>query len=446
MTRSLHRGAWVVPVSAPPIFDGAVLVHGSSIESVGPATVLQAANPGVEVVDHGRAVLLPGLVACHTHLEYASYGGFGDGLGFGEWLADHLHRKRGLDPAAMLAGATLGAFACVRTGVTAIGDCSFSGDALTAAAAAGLRGIVYLEAFGTGDPGLVVADLERRLDGSVADARLAVGVSPHAPYSVSPDVYRALVAEARRRGLRTATHVAESRDELDALVRGEGPIAAAVARMGGEVPRLGEHPLRRLHREGCLGPDVAVIHAVELGQEEMVILAETASPVAHCPRSNAQLGCGAAPVRALLDAGVVVGLGMDSPASALSFDMFEELRCAIWLARSRERSATALSPAEALEMATLGSAAVLGLGDRCGSLEAGKAADLTALDLGASAFWPVEDPVAAIVYDGSPERVTMTMIDGVVRYGESESARYAAALASASPGRAAMIERATTLT
>ncbi len=258
-----------------------------------------------------------------------------------------------------------------------------------------------------------------------------------------PAVYRALVAHARERGLPLATHVAESRNEIEALATGSGPIAEAVARIGGSVPCLGDYPLARLQRDGCLGPDVVAIHAVEIGPAEIAILAGSGSPVAHCPRSNAQLGCGAAPVRALLDAGVAVGLGMDSPASALSFDMFEELRCAIWLARSREHTAAALSTTEALELATLGSAAVLGLDDRCGSLEVGKAADLTVLDLGSSPFWPVEDPVAAIVYDGSPERVTMTMIDGTVRYGESESARYAAALASAAPGRAAMIERAT---
>jgi len=446
LTRSLHRAEWVVPVSAPPIHDGAVLVDDARIAAVGTAGDLQRGDPLADVVDHGRSVILPGLVASHTHLEYASYGGFGDGLSFGDWLADHIHRKRALDREAMLAGASLGAFACVRSGVSAIGDCSFSGDALVAASAAGLRGIVYLEAFGGGDPAPVVADLERRLDGLAVDGLLALGISPHAPYSVSPEVYGALIGEARRRGLRTATHVAESADELEAVIDGAGPIAEAVARIGGTVPRLAEHPLARLGRDGCLGPDVAVVHAVEIGPEEIGILAAARSPVAHCPRSNAQLGCGAAPVRALLDAGVVVGLGMDSPASALSFDMFEEMRCAIWLARTRERSATALTADEALRMATVGSARVLGLEDRCGSLESGKAADLTVLDLGSGAFWPVEDPIASIVYDGSPERVTMTMIAGVVRYGETESARYAAALVSAAPGRAAMIERATSTT
>ena len=437
-----------MPVAARPIANGAVLVSGSRIEAVGPAAEVISAAPDAEIVDHGRAAILPALVACHTHLEYATYGGFGDGLAFGPWLADHMRRKRALDADAMLAAATLGAFACLRSGVGTIGDCSFSGDAMAAAELAGLRGIVYLEAFGTGEAEAVLAGLSPRLDTAAPrpGSLLALGISPHAPYSVAPRVYVALVAEARERGMRSATHVAESGAEIDALRDGTGPIAEAVERMGGSLPRLGEHPLARLEREHCLGPDVAVIHAVEIGPEEIAILRRSGSPVAHCPRSNAQLGCGAAPIRALLDAGVVVGLGLDSPASALSFDMFEEMRCAIWLARARERSASALTPTEVLRMATLDAARVLGLDDRCGSLEPGKSADVTVLGLDSSTFWPVEDPTTAIVYDGSPERVTMTMIDGTVRYGARESARYAAALVSAAPGRTAMIERATSTT
>jgi 5-methylthioadenosine/S-adenosylhomocysteine deaminase len=118
----------------------------------------------------------------------------------------------------------------------------------------------------------------------------------------------------------------------------------------------------------------------------------------------------------LLDAGITVGIGTDSPASAPSFDMFEELRAALFLARARERRPEALTATEALELATLGSARALGLESEVGSLEPGKRADLVVLSLEGSQFLPWEDPAAAVVLGGSPERVTATLVEGEIRY------------------------------
>jgi 5-methylthioadenosine/S-adenosylhomocysteine deaminase len=157
-------------------------------------------------------------------------------------------------------------------------------------------------------------------------------------------------------------------------------------------------------------------HCVTVDDGEIALLAEHAVAVAHCPRSNALLGCGIAPVRELLDAGITVGLGTDSPASTPSFDFFEELRAALFFARARERSPEALSATEALELATLGSARALGLSDEVGSLEPGKRADLAVVSLEGSPFLPWEDPAAAVVLGGSPARVAATLVDGEVRY------------------------------
>jgi 5-methylthioadenosine/S-adenosylhomocysteine deaminase len=145
-------------------------------------------------------------------------------------------------------------------------------------------------------------------------------------------------------------------------------------------------------------------------------------PVAHCPRSNALLGCGIAPLALMRDAGVAVGLGTDSPASTPSFDMFEELRTAIVAARARERRPDALSAAAALELATLGGARVLGLDGEVGSLVPGKWADLTVISLEGSPLEPVEDPVVATVLGGSPERVAATLVAGEDRYRRGTSA------------------------
>jgi 5-methylthioadenosine/S-adenosylhomocysteine deaminase len=147
-------------------------------------------------------------------------------------------------------------------------------------------------------------------------------------------------------------------------------------------------------------------------------------PVAHCPRSNALLGCGIAPVAELRQAGVVVGLGTDSPASTPSFDVFEEMRTAIYLARARERRAEALQPAEALRMATSDSARALQLDDRVGTLTPGKRADLAVVSLAGSPYHPVEDPAAAVVLGGSPERVLETIVDGQTRYVNEDNEKW----------------------
>jgi 5-methylthioadenosine/S-adenosylhomocysteine deaminase len=140
----------------------------------------------------------------------------------------------------------------------------------------------------------------------------------------------------------------------------------------------------------------------------------------------------------LRDAGLNVGLGTDSPASAPSFDMFDELRAAVSAARAREADAAGLGASEALELATLGGARALGLGDVCGSLSAGKRADLAVLDFGDSPFFPWEDPAAAVVFGGTPDRVLLTLVDGEVRY-EKGGTDWRELIAAAQHARRAML-------
>jgi cytosine/adenosine deaminase-related metal-dependent hydrolase len=393
---------WVVPVEGPPIEDGAVAIEDGRIVAAGPRDEL---GEGERFKD---AIVVPAFVNAHSHLEYAVYAGFGDGLPFGPWLETHIERKARIDWDEFVAIARLGASECLRSGIGTVGDASFSGAAAHAAAHLGLDATVFLEVFGS-DP---VAARERldELRGRVDDAlseRVRLGVSPHAPYSVGVDVYR----EAYALGLPVATHVAESDDELEYLLRGEGPIAAVSAV---EPPRT--TPVRHLAAHGLLDRRVVAAHCVKVDEEEIELLARHDVAVAHCPRSNALLGCGIAPVAELRAAGVRVGLGTDSPASAPSFDMFEEMRAAVYAARARAERPDALRASEALELATLGAAGALGLGDEVGSLAPGKRADLAVVSLSGSPYLPWEDPAAAVVFGGSPERVQLTLVAGEERY------------------------------
>jgi cytosine/adenosine deaminase-related metal-dependent hydrolase len=369
---------WVVPVDGPPIRDGAVRVEGRTIAEVGAARTADERFEG--------AVILPGLVNAHTHLEYAAMGGFGDGMAFGPWIQDHIRRKAATGADDSLEQARAGAAACLHGGVTTIADCSYSGAVADAAAEAGLRAIVYLEGFS--DWPDLRARTESRLDAATATDLVQPGISPHAPFTVTLDDYRMLVSLARERGVPVATHILESARET-------------------------------VHLEafaGILGSDTVAIHLVFADPSDIELMASQDIPAVHCPRSNALLGCGIAPLPELLAAGVRVGLGTDSPSSAIDFDMWAEMRAAVMHARARLGRADALSARTALDLATTGGAAAIGLGAVTGTLTPGKAADLCVLDLTGSSFLPWDDPVTAAVYGGSCDRVALTMVDGEIRY------------------------------
>jgi cytosine/adenosine deaminase-related metal-dependent hydrolase len=436
---ALFAADWVVPVSSAPLAGGAVLVEGERIAAVGPAAELAAAHPGAERVALPGCVLAPGFVNLHSHIEYAAYSGLGDGLAFGPWIACHRDRTVRVGRDGLAAMARLGAAESLRSGVTTLVDASYAGATVAACTAAGLRAFVAIEAFGGDDADAVaVADeLDRRLAALAADAgpRVELAVSPHAPFTVGLPLFTEMVSRARARGMRVVTHLGESRHELAAMVGGTGPLAQTVG-------AYGRHPILELAERGLLGPETVVAHAVHVDDEDIAALAASGAAVAHCPRSNAILGCGVAPVARLRAAGVRVGLGTDSPSSALSLDLFDELRAALLLARASAGDPEALSTAAALQMATLDGARALGLSDR-GALEAGMLADVIAVRLDRTPFWPSDDPVSALVLGGSPGLVTLVAVGGDVLYGVDSTA-FERALPAAADARSRILDAGTT--
>jgi cytosine/adenosine deaminase-related metal-dependent hydrolase len=396
---------WVVPVEGPPIRSGAVAIgDDGTIAAVGSIDELGEGDR------YRNAVILPGFVNAHSHLEYAVYGGFGDGLPFSDWIGLHVQRKRLIDLADMEAIARLGALDCLRSGITTVGDCSFSGAAATACADLGLRGTVYVEVFGESRDVLgerFEATSERIAATLSDDVRL--GVSPHAPYTCSLDLYRACDGL----GVPVATHLAESEAETEFLLTGKGAWESFADML---VRPPGTTGIRALAAAGVLGPHVLAAHCVQADDEEIGILAANDVAVAHCARSNAILGCGVAPLEELRAAGVRICIATDSPASTPSFDMFDEMRAALAAARARQRRPDALTAAQALELATLGGARALGQDAELGSIAPGKKADLTILSLADTPFIPWEDPVTAAVLGGSPQRVVATLVSGETRY------------------------------
>jgi cytosine/adenosine deaminase-related metal-dependent hydrolase len=395
---------WVLPVEGAPIKNGAVAIEDGRIAAVGTIDDLGAGDHFAE------AAIVPGIVNAHSHLEYAVYAGFGDGLSFAPWLATHIERKARIDLMQMESIARLGAAQCLASGITTVCNAAFRGASAHACAELGLRAIVYLEVFGR-EAAEAMQQFEEKTAyvASALSDRVRIGVSPHAPYTCSSEVY----ATCLSLGVPVMTHFNESQDELDWLVHGEGPMKPVEPLL---IDPDGQSGIRRLAAAGLLDPRIVAAHCVKVDAEEIGLLARHDVAVVHCPRSNAFLGCGIAPLAELRAAGLRVGIGTDGVSSVPSHDAFEELRAVISAARARSERADALSPPEALALATLGGARALGLEAEIGSLVPGKRADLAILALSGSPYLPWEDPAAAIVYGGAPERVLATLVDGEARY------------------------------
>lgn len=411
----VYAAPWVLPIAAPPIADGAVAVDAGRIVWVGERR-LAPAGAGVEHVELGDAVLLPGLVNTHTHLELTVMRGFLEELGFREWI--HLltaARRDVFTDALAFASARAGIAEGVLAGITTFADTCASDQVARAMEEAGVRGIVYQEVFGpdpaqSADALRGLQDRVERLRAGESD-RVRIGVSPHAPYSVSDPLLAATADYARVEALPIAVHIAESRDEYALVTAGTGEFAYALRGRGIAVEPRGTSPVELLERTGVLAAAPLLIHCVQVSQDDVERMATHDCAVAHCPASNAKLRHGIAPLGAFLAAGVRVGLGSDSVASNNRMDLLEEGRLASLLQRAHDADDPVLDAPRILRLATLDGARALGLDREIGSLEVGKQGDLTAFSLGG--MTPVYTPEDALVWGGN-RRCVLTVVAGRV--------------------------------
>jgi cytosine/adenosine deaminase-related metal-dependent hydrolase len=364
---------WVLPVAAPPIECGAVLLGSDGrIEAVGPDALVPR-PAGVPGEAFPNAILIPGLVNAHTHLELTGFDfGAPPGPDFRTWI-DRVRRvkeTRGTDD--FLSAVRGGLVECWAGGVTTVGDTGDSGSVIRALAELGGSGVVYQEVFGPhpSQAAESLAGLQRRVDdlGRWESGRVRIGVSPHAPYTVSGPLYAAVAAWAGAEGLPLAVHLAESPAESELLLHGSGPFAEAWRKRGIPLPAgPGCSPVEWLERHGVLGERTLCIHVVQAHQADLARLARSAAAVAHCPLSNAAHRHGAAPLAGFLAHGIRVGLGTDSVLSVGRLDLLTEARAA--------RRLAVLDADATLALATLGGARALRLEAEIGSLEPGKWGD-----------------------------------------------------------------------
>ncbi len=364
------RAQFVHPVTAPPIEDGAVLVDDrGTIAAVGPNLVVPT-RPGARQLEFPDARLLPGLVNTHTHLELTHLAGKNAEREFAAWIRTLRALKDATTPEEFSRSAEQGVRDAWAAGVTCVADTGSTGAPLEALARLGGRGIYYQEVFSP-DPAQCaasMAELDRALArlSPLASSPLSLGVSPHAPYTVSEPLYRAVADLARRERWPLAMHLAESRAETELVRDGSGAFADALRARGFAVRAQHCSPVQYLLRLGVLQRATGwlCIHGVQVDGPDIDVLRDAGVAVAHCPRSNRVHGHGTAPLAAFRRAGLPVGLGTDSVVSVGDSSLLAEA------------TAAALDGEDALRMLTIEGARALGLEREIGSLEVGKQADL----------------------------------------------------------------------
>ena len=405
----------------PPVRDGAVLIaEDGRIAAVGKAAEVPS-PAGTTRRDGVGEVLLPGLINTHTHLELTGLAGQVDHDDFPSWIRQLRRVKEGRRFGEFLAAAREGVRRMLRAGVTTVADTGDSGAVLRALHEEGASGIAYQEVFGP-DPARLeesIGELQDRVaeQQRYRSPRARLGVSPHAPYSVSGPLFRAVADFARRCRLPLAVHIAESQAESLLLQSGTGPFADSWRGRGIPLPSHPAHdppaggigsPVEWLDWFGVLGPATLCIHAVRLGPADIELLRRRGAGVAHCPLSNRRHEHGDAPLGALRDAGVPVGVGTDSEVSVGDLDLFAEARAA--------RALAGLDAAAALDLMTRGAARAIGFPEALGVLAPGAWGDVIAVTLAAPLG---AQDVAEAVLEAGHSAVAETWIGGRPALGPS---------------------------
>ena len=407
-----------------------VLVDQSAGEVLEVAPVVES---GDETLDCAGSLVMPGLVNAHTHVAMTLLRGYADDKSLQPWLQEDIWPAEAeLTADDVRVGAELGVVEMLKSGTTAFADMYFHVPQIAdVVERAGLRarlghGVVTVakEADTAHDDAAESMAVAREFDGA-ADGRIRTAFMPHSLTTVGEAFLREFVPEAREAGVPVHTHANENREEVTPIVE-----------------ERGERPLAYAREVGLLEDGDFLAHGVHLDDGEIDILAETGASVVHCPASNMKLASGMAPVQAMLDAGVTVGLGTDGAASNNDLDLFDEMRDAAMVGKLAAEDASAVAAPDVVRMATEGSAAAAGL--PVGRVEAGDTADLAVIDFEAPHLTPTHDFVSHLVYAARGSDVRHTLCDGqvLVHDGDVTTLDEDAVRERASEHAAALVDRA----
>ncbi len=396
---------WIIPVepSNTVLENHALVINHGRILDLLPSS--DAAEKYVSQYHHQLAehALIPGFINTHTHAAMSLLRGLADDLPLMTWLQDHIWpaEAKFVSEEFVYTGTQLAMAEMLRCGTTCFNEMYFFPDqAARAANAAGMRatiGMILIE-FPTAwaqnsdeyfEKGLVLHDEYRN------HPLINTALAPHAPYTVSDESLRRVLTYADELNIPIHMHLHETAHEINQ-----------------EIEKTAQRPLARLHKLGLLSPRLLAVHMTQLNDDEIELIRKTGVHVVHCPESNLKLASGFSPVGALQAAGVNLALGTDGAASNNDLDMLSEMRTAAQLAKAVSGDASTLPAHKALEMATLGGARALGIDHEVGSLTIGKAADVTAIDLGQLESQPIYHPVSQIVYTANRHQVSDVWVAG----------------------------------
>jgi 5-methylthioadenosine/S-adenosylhomocysteine deaminase len=409
---TLIDARWVIPVNPDgKVLEGhSIAIHDGRILDILPTSESEKYHPDVR---HNLAshALIPGLINTHTHASMNLLRGLADDLPLMTWLNDHIWpaEHKWVNEEFVASGTRLAVAEMLRGGITCFNDMYFFPDVTARVCAeAGMRAVV----------GLIMIDFPSAWAGSTEEylhrgievhdhyrrhPLISTAFAPHAPYSVSDEPLESIRVLADELGIQIHIHLHETKDEINQ-----------------SLERYGVRPIQRLNDIGLLSPALLAVHMTQLQDDEIEIFAKSGAHVVHCPESNLKLASGFCPVARLLGHGINVALGSDSAASNNDLDMFSEMRTAALLAKGVAGDASALPAATALRMATYNGAMALGIAEDTGSLEIGKYADITAVDLGGLESQPIYHPISQLVYASSRSMVTDVWIAGkqVIKSGD----------------------------
>jgi cytosine/adenosine deaminase-related metal-dependent hydrolase len=405
----VYIARWLVPVSTPPVENAAVAVEGDRIVAAGRRKdVLKSAGDGASERDLGDVVLLPGLVNAHTHVELSWMGATPLALpSYADWIRGLLAKRAQEDEGVAKAAAETAARTMAEFGIVAVGDVGNRTWPASVLARSGLHAVAFHEIYGfkTAEAEALVDAAAKTLDRIESDpdfararARVSVSLTAHSLYTTSAPLLKALAGRASASREPFSIHVAESEEEVTFLRDGSGPLRDLLEERGIWDP--GFHPpnlspVEYLDRHGALTPRTLAVHCVHVDHQDLGKLQSRGVTVVTCPRSNAMLRVGRAPIPKILTSGIPVAIGTDSLASAPDLDLFAEMA-------ALRQEHPGLAPAAVLRMATANGAKALGFARDLGTIEAGKLASLVVIPMAEDGDDPVEIATSA-------PAVTMTL-------------------------------------
>mgnify|MGYP002628391574 CR=1 FL=1 len=373
--------------------------------------ILQSANvfdfyQADDVYQLTNQLLIPGLINAHTHLGMTLLKGFADDLSLSVWLNEHIWpaEKNFVSPQFVSDGSRLAMAEMLKSGITTFNDMYFYPQSTAEVAnEVGMRaniGLVVLD-FPTNyasDPqdylnkGFIFRDSWRD------NALISTSIAPHAPYSVSDEAFKLISTYAEQLQMNIHTHLHETTAEVKESLQ-----------------RYNMTPIQRLDKLGILGPNLTAAHCVHLDSTDTSLIEKNQVSIIHNPSSNMKLGSGIADIKSFFDRGINIGLGTDSSASNNRLDIITEMRATLLLHKANYQDAEFLKPVDVIRMATINAARAIGLDSKIGSIEKGKRADITAINLDSIECQPCYDPLSTFLYSCDKSAVSNVWIDGDIK-------------------------------